>query len=141
VTKAPQEIAVGNSGDDPMNATIRGSVVLLECDLAGVPIVSVSVTIERSGRLKFLVGLDSSDRLVIVYNDLVDVHDDLAKLHDLRPIGGGWLEIDLPQKRLRLIGGSLTFGREPDRQLTIRMLSQALPGFVCAVGRIDATIP
>jgi hypothetical protein len=130
----------GNCAAQPNHGAIRGSVVLLGCDPAGLPIVSASVVIERSGRLKFLVGLDASDRLVIVFDDVVDQHADLAKLHDLRPLGGGWIEVDLAEKRLRLIGGSLTFGREPDRELTIKMLSQALPEFVCGIGRIDAPI-
>jgi hypothetical protein len=118
-------------------AAIHGSVVLLECDLAGVPTVSAAVVIERSGRLKFLVGLDSSKQLVVVFDDLVDLHNDLAKLYDLRPVGGGWLEIDLPNKRLLLSERSLAHGREPDRELTVGMLSRALPEFTCAVAETE----
>ena len=44
---------------------MRGSIVLLACDPAGIPIISASVTIGRSGKLNFLVGLDSRNRLVV----------------------------------------------------------------------------
>ena len=111
---------------------IRGSVILLGNDSAGLPIISASVVIERGGRLKYLVGLDSGDRLVVAFDDLVNLHDDLAKLHNLRPIGGGWLEIDLAQKRLRLSGRSKAYAKEPDRQLTAGMLRRALSEFICS---------
>jgi hypothetical protein len=90
----------GNRAAQPNHGAIRGSVVLLGCNPAGVPIVSISVVIERSGKLRFLVGFDTSHRLVVVFDDMVDQHADrVPKLHHLRPLGGGWIEVDLAEKR------------------------------------------
>ncbi len=82
---------------------------------------------------KFLLGrpiLDSS-RLMLVFDDQAGFHKDIALAHGLRPLGGGWCEIVHPERRVRLSGGSQAFGREPDRERTLRCFRECLPGYDC----------
>ena len=84
---------------------------------------------------KYLVGLDASDsgHLVVVFDESAAFHRDIASRYRLRPRGGGWLDLDSSKKRIRLSSCSQAYGREPDRDLTRRLLSVAFPEFSCAV--------
>jgi hypothetical protein len=112
---------------------ISGCFILDGSGPAGTPIVSSSFAIKQSGELKYLAGLDSRDRVVIVFDDRAELHKHLAEQHALRPLGGGWVHVDLPNRRLYLSGRSQAFGVEPDRQLSASILERGLPDFVCLV--------
>jgi hypothetical protein len=82
---------------------------------------------------KFLLGrpvLDAA-RLVLTFDDAAAFHKDIALAHGLRPLGGGWCEIVHPARTVRLSGGSQAFGREPDRELTLRCFRECLAGYDC----------
>lgn len=82
---------------------------------------------------KFLLGrpiLDGS-RLMLVFDDKAGFHKDLAVAYGLRPLGGGWCEIVHETRTVRLSGGSQAFGREPDRERTLRCFRDCLPGYDC----------
>ena len=82
-------------------------------------------------RGKYLVGLPGTENehLVIVFDESASFHRDIALRYRLRPRGGGWLEMDTSRKRMSLSGRSLAYGREPNRELTRRVLSMAFPDF------------
>ncbi len=82
---------------------------------------------------KYLVGFlgSESNQVMVVFDESAVFHRDIALRHRLRPRGGGWLEITFPRKRIRLSGRSQAYGRDPDRDLTRRLLAIAFPGFSC----------
>lgn len=82
---------------------------------------------------KFLLGRPIPDgaRLVLVFDDQAGFHKDIAVAHGLRPLGGGWCEIVHGERTVRLSGGSQAFGREPDRERTLRCFRECLPGYDC----------
>ena len=84
-------------------------------------------------RGKYLVGFHGTekDHLVIVFDESASFHKDIALRYRLRARGGGWLELNSSKRRIRLWGRSLAYGREPDRDLTRRVLSIAFPDFSC----------
>ena len=87
----------------------------------------------RETRGKYLVGFHGTekDHLFIVFDESASFHKDIALRHRLRARGGGWLELNSSKKRIRLSGRSLAYGREPDRDLTRRVLAIAFPEFSC----------
>ena len=84
---------------------------------------------------KYLAGFHPSEarHLLIVFDESASFHKDIALRHNLRPRGGGWLDLDESRKRIRLSGRSLAYGREPDRDLTRRVLLMAFPDFSCSI--------
>lgn len=82
---------------------------------------------------KFLVGLHASevDHLMVVFDDSAHFHRDIALRYRLRARGGGWLELNATRKQIQLSGRSQAYGREPDRELTRRVLLTAFPDFSC----------
>lgn len=84
-------------------------------------------------RGKYLVGFHNTekDHLVIAFDESASFHKDIALRFQLRPRGGGWLELSASKKRVRISGRSLAYGREPDRDLTRRVLSMAFPDYSC----------
>ncbi|MBI4875202.1 MAG: hypothetical protein HY822_11275 [Acidobacteria bacterium] len=82
---------------------------------------------------KFVVGVHPSEaeHLMIVFDDSAGFHRDLALRYRLRARGGGWLEWNATRKCIRLSGRSQAYGREPDRELTRRVLQTAFPDFSC----------
>ncbi|MBI4890416.1 MAG: hypothetical protein HY821_07300 [Acidobacteria bacterium] len=82
---------------------------------------------------KYILGRDLADprRLVAVLDDSAGFHVHLAQQYGLRPLGGGWCEIDHAARRIVLSDRSTQFGREPDRHLTVRLFSAAFPGYHC----------
>ncbi len=82
---------------------------------------------------KFILGRDLSDprRLVAVFDDSAEFHLHLAQQYGLRPLGGGWCEIDHGAGHIVLSDRSTQFGREPDRDLTVSLFSAAFPGYQC----------
>ena len=84
-------------------------------------------------RGKFLVGrtrLDG-DLIALVFDDEAGFHKDIAIKHGLRPLGGGWCEIDHRARTVRVSSSSQAFGREPDRERTLRCFRECLPGYGC----------
>lgn len=90
---------------------------------------------ETLSRGKFLVGQPdaSKNAVLIVYDDAVEMHKELAEKYQMRPRGGGWMSIDLVQKRVHIGGTSEAYGRELDRRMTFRAIGAALPDFACTV--------
>lgn len=82
---------------------------------------------------KYLVGrpLTEPTGLVLAFDDAAEFHKDLAHDHGLRPLGGGWCEIDHGARRVRLSGSSQAFGREPDREQALAWLRACLEGYRC----------
>ncbi len=81
---------------------------------------------------KFLVGRSLFDaRLTLVFDDSAEFHKDIALGYNLRPLGGGWCEIDHDARRARLSGSSQAFGQEPDRSLSLGWIAACLPGYRC----------
>ena len=86
---------------------------------------------------KYLVGRPLLDgaRTMLVFDDVAGFHKDIAVAHGLRPLGGGWCEIDHGARTVRVSSASQAFGREPDRERTLRCFGECLPGYQCeAVG-------
>jgi hypothetical protein len=84
---------------------------------------------------KFLLGrlLLDGGRMALVFDDAARFHKDIAVTHRLRPMGGGWCEIDHDARTVRVSSASQAFGREPDRERTLRCFRQCLPGYDCEV--------
>ncbi len=51
-----------------------------------------------------------------------------------RCLGGGRIAIDPDAKTIRIGDYSSDFGKEPDRQLTVKMLQEAFPGWTVIAG-------
>ena len=82
---------------------------------------------------KFLLGrpLLDAGRLALVFDDEAGFHKDIAVKHQLRPLGGGWCVIDHAERTVRVSSTSQAFGREPDRERTLRCFRECLPGYRC----------
>lgn len=81
---------------------------------------------------KFIIGRSREDaRLIAVFDDTAAFHRDLAETYGVRPLGGGWCEIDHPRRQVALSGHSTQYGREPDRDLTLALFRHAFPGYNC----------
>jgi len=80
---------------------------------------------------KFLVGssLFSDDTIALVFDNRAASHRELAGRYNLHPWGGGWLSLDDEQRRVRITGVSQDYGKEPDRDLTVRALKLAFPDY------------
>ena len=52
---------------------------------------------------------------------------------DINCIGGGWLKFDELNKKIELWGHSVTFGREPDRAESARMIKESFPAYAVGV--------
>ena len=104
----------------------------VQVDVTGGP-VRVLLTGSGDDRVwgKFVFGRVKTDpgKRVLVFDDDAAFHKDIATTYDLEVSGGGWIEFD-QTKRTALVGGKSThFGREPDRDLTVDLLDEALPGY------------
>ncbi len=82
---------------------------------------------------KFILGRDREDlrQLVAVFDDGAAFHKDLADTYGLRPLGGGWCELDHGRRQVVLSGRSTQFGREPDRELVLALFRAAFEGYNC----------
>ena len=82
---------------------------------------------------KFLVGmpLANGGPLSLVFDDAAGFHKDIAVARGLRPLGGGWCEINHEARSVRISSSSQAFGREPDRERTLRCFRECLPGYDC----------
>jgi hypothetical protein len=82
---------------------------------------------------KFIVGRDREDprHLVAVFDDGAAFHRDLAETYGLRPLGGGWCELDHVRRQVVLSGHSAQFGREPDRELVLALFGEVFAGYHC----------
>lgn len=81
---------------------------------------------------KYIVARNN-DRLIIAFDESAEFHFDLvADLGAVDPLGGGWLVLDEPAGRLELSGSSESYGREPDREMTLRALRTVYPALHCS---------
>jgi hypothetical protein len=80
---------------------------------------------------KFVSGphLTERNHLMVVCDDGLQYHSDIAIAYGVRPQGGGWLEIDHQTKRFRVYGRSDQFGREPVRTLTADVVGAVFAGY------------
>jgi hypothetical protein len=65
----------------------------------------------------------------LVFDDQAVFHKAIAAASAIAPAGGGWIEIDQTNQRVRVGGRSTQFGRELDRGLTAILLEEALPDY------------
>lgn len=100
------------------------------------------VDITPDGGYKFIVAnvIDGNDKskLVVRANRTCDHHCDILAIlqREVRPhglytkcVGGGRIKINLDAKTIHIWDYSDVFGKEPDRQQTVRMLQAAFPEF------------
>lgn len=82
---------------------------------------------------KFILGRDPEDprQLVAVFDDGAAFHKDLAETYGLRPLGGGWCELDHARRQVVLSDRSTQFGREPDRELVLALFREVFAGYNC----------
>jgi hypothetical protein len=82
---------------------------------------------------KYLVGrpLLNSSALALAFDDAAEFHKDIAHDHGLRPLGGGWCEIDHAARTVTLSSSSQAFGREPDRARALAWFSECFEGYRC----------
>lgn len=87
---------------------------------------------ERRVKGKFLLGRAIPDSsLTLVFDDSAEFHKDIALAFHLRPLGGGWCEIDHGARTVCLSSSSQAFGREPDRARSLLWFAECLPGYAC----------
>lgn len=101
------------------------------------------VVVDPSGGYKFIVAklTDSNgkEKLVVrAMEEHCDYHDDIlnwlkreVSSSGLKTfcIGGGRIEVSPDEKIIRIWGESGAFGKEPNREETVRMLQAAFPEF------------
>jgi hypothetical protein len=94
-------------------------------------ILSCADTARAAG--KFILGRAREDarQLAAAFDDACAFHKDIAEKHGIRPLGGGWCELDHERRIVTLSGRSTQFGREPDRGLVIALFQQAFPAYSC----------
>jgi len=82
---------------------------------------------------KYILGISllDSPSLVLAFDDSAQFHRDIAHRYGLRPLGGGWCELDHAKKQIRLSSRSTQFGREPNRELVLALFHDAFPGYLC----------
>lgn len=99
------------------------------------------VVIDFTGYRKFIVAqltLGESTKTILRTGDSYGAHKDIlvALWEGLRGSdikancpGGGFIMVNRDQKTIDLSGYSVAFGREPDRQETVRLIQAAYPDF------------
>ena len=82
---------------------------------------------------KFIVGRErqAPHQLVAVFDDTAAFHKDIGDTYGVRPLGGGWCEVDRRRREVQLSGRSTQFGREPDRELVLALFRQVFEGYNC----------
>ncbi|MDO8482682.1 MAG: hypothetical protein Q7S86_02600 [bacterium] len=107
------------------------------------------VVVDPEDNYKFIVveltDVNSNKRLVVrakarpgfkYHSDILDLlcHDVFSSGLKARCIGGGSIEINSQVKTIYIWSYSGDFGREPDRQETVRILQVAFPEFQVTAG-------
>lgn len=100
------------------------------------------VTIDPRGNYKFIVANvtdgNGGTKMVVRANQNCKYHGDILAVlrREMRPlglnvhcIGGGNIKISPDAKTIHISDYSSIFGKEPDRQQTVRMLQAAFPEF------------
>lgn len=84
---------------------------------------------------KYLVGRHCMERMIVafVFDATAPFHPVIAKHYRLEPLGGGHSVIDPKNSSIWIGGSSDTYGADPDRELTVQVLTAALPGYTFAV--------
>lgn len=77
---------------------------------------------------KFIVGITSEKKLEFVFDGTLGEHKDIGAKYDLQVIGGGWLEIDEQNKKVKIYGKSQDFGYEP-RSISKQAVAEAFPEY------------
>ena len=62
---------------------------------------------------KFIIGITPDNTLEFVADSTLGEHKDIGGKYDLEIIGGGWLEIDEQNKKVKIYKSSQDFGYEP----------------------------
>lgn len=110
----------------PLRGFFRGGdvVVIVKCpDTAGTV----------AG--KYVVGRHRlySNVVAFVFDATASFHPVIAKQYQLIPLGGGRFLLDHNSASIWIGGSSETYGTDPDRELTVRALSAALPGYTSGI--------
>lgn len=110
-------------------------------DLNNIP----EVVIDLRGGYKYIVAEVSDEKgnkkPLVRANESCGYHADILKKVKMetglfaRCLGGGRIQIDPENKTIRIWNQSVDFGREPDRQLTVKMLQEAFPGWTITASR------
>ncbi|MDO8495868.1 MAG: hypothetical protein Q7S43_00225 [bacterium] len=97
------------------------------------------VRIDDRGGYKFIVAKVSdgvTEKLVVRADENCGYHRDILRLLRVEApefriscIGGGGISINPDRKTIVISGSSGDFGREPDRNNTVKMLREAFPDF------------
>jgi hypothetical protein len=108
---------------------LRKQIQLPELRSPAVVILSAPDEGEVAG--KFIVGRSPADAgmLVLAFDTQCTFHKDIGARYGLRPMGGGWCEINHSRRDVWLSGRSTQFGKEPDRRLTLALYRAALPEY------------
>lgn len=111
--------------------TLRLSIRLPNQPRQLILILSCADTPRVAG--KFILGRarDDARQLAAAFDDSGAFHRDIAEKYGLRPLGGGWCELDHERRNVTLSGRSTQFGREPDRGLVVALFQQAFPSYTC----------
>jgi len=111
--------------------------VKLNSFLAGNDVVVIVKCTETEGQTngKYLIGRHRVDKTIIafVFDAAAPFHPVIAKQYRLDPWGGGHFVIDPKNASIWIGGSSDTYGPDPDRELTVQVLSEALPDYTSAV--------
>ncbi len=107
---------------------LRREIVL---DGAGKTIVIFRGADAPSHKAKYLVGRHRThpELLVVVFDDSAEWHKQIASKFGIAPSGGGWLEADHVEKRIRLSGQSHAYGRELSRALSAAAFKALFPDY------------
>ena len=88
---------------------------------------------ESEKNRKFILARNGSN-LSLVFNNSYSMHKDIGEEYSVRPIGGGYFDIDPNKRTLVVRSNSGDFGYEP-RILTTDLVSRALPDFKLRIER------
>jgi hypothetical protein len=104
----------------------------IEIEEQAISIIIYGQKKEFPVRGKFIIGASSEHDLTFVFDGTLGEHKDIGVKYDLQVIGGGWLEIDEQNKKVRIYGSSRDFGYEP-RSISTQAVTKAFEGYEIAV--------
>ncbi len=83
-------------------------------------------------RGKFILGLTSGNNLEFAFDSTLGEHQDIGAKYKLKIIGGGWIEIDEENKKIKIFKTSQDFGMEP-REISQKIVSETFPDYELTV--------
>ena len=101
--------------------------IKIEKNLEGIAFIGIYGT-AYNGKMnqKFVLGKDEEGTLNLIFDDNYGYHSGISENYRLDALGGGWMEIDVNQKKIRVYSRSGDFGYEP-RLITAVLLQKAFP--------------